>query len=152
VVWRLDRLGRSLGHLIETVRVLDVRGIGFKSIHESIDTTTSAGRLVFHIFGALAECERALIVDRTKAGLAAARERGAKPGRRPLLSAKQVEAVKTMHAGGRRFLKFQRSLAASAAPRSTGRWPGPRWHASCQADRDTRNARAWSLSTVMFVP
>ena len=100
VVWRLDRLGRSLGHLIETVRVLDVRGIGFKSIHESIDTTTSAGRLVFHIFGALAEFERALIVDRTKAGLAAARERGAKPGHRPLLSAKQVEAVKAMHAGG----------------------------------------------------
>lgn len=100
VVWRLDRLGRSLTHLIEVVRDLDERGVGFRSVHESIDTTTSTGRLVFHIFAALAEFERELIVDRTKAGLAAARERGSKPGRKPSLSADQVAVVRQMHAKG----------------------------------------------------
>ncbi|RNL64383.1 recombinase family protein [Nocardioides marmoriginsengisoli] len=100
VVWRLDRLGRSLKHLIETVAELDKRGIGFVSIHENIDTTTSAGRLVFHLFGALAEFERDLIVDRTKSGLAAARERGAKPGRKPVLTEDQVVVVRSMHSAG----------------------------------------------------
>jgi DNA invertase Pin-like site-specific DNA recombinase len=76
VVWRLDRLGRSLGHLIETLTELDKRGIGFKSLTESIDTTTPGGKLIFHIFGALAEFERELIRERTNAGLAAARARG----------------------------------------------------------------------------
>lgn len=96
VVWRLDRLGRSLKHLMETVSALEERGVGFRSLHESIDTTTSTGRLVFHIFGALAEFERDLIVDRTRAGLAAARERGARPGRRPSLSEDQVAVVRQM--------------------------------------------------------
>lgn len=100
VVWRLDRLGRSLKHLIATVSALEERGVGFRSLHESIDTTTSAGRLVFHIFGALAEFERDLIVDRTRAGLAAARERGSKPGRKPALSSDQVAVVRQMHAAG----------------------------------------------------
>lgn len=100
VVWRLDRLGRSLKHLIDTVNALEERGVGFRSIHESIDTTTSAGRLVFHIFGALAEFERDLIVDRTKAGLAAARERGVKPGRKALLSEDQIAVVRQMHKAG----------------------------------------------------
>jgi DNA invertase Pin-like site-specific DNA recombinase len=76
VVWRLDRLGRSLRHLIETATNLNDRKIGFKSITENIDTTTSGGKLVFHIFGALAEFERDIIKDRTKAGLSAARARG----------------------------------------------------------------------------
>src|SRR5215208_6622623 len=76
VVWRLDRLGRSLRHLIETVTNLHERGIGFKSVQESIDTTTSGGKLVFHIFGALAEFEREIIRERTQAGLQAARARG----------------------------------------------------------------------------
>ena len=76
VVWRLDRLGRSLPHLIETITSLNNRKIGFKSITESIDTTTSGGKLVFHIFGALAEFEREIIKERTKAGLTAARARG----------------------------------------------------------------------------
>ena len=67
VVWRLDRLGRSLKHLIETVGQLQERGIGFRSIQESIDTTTSGGKLVFHVFGALAEFERDLICERTQA-------------------------------------------------------------------------------------
>src|SRR5207253_3414942 len=81
-VWRLDRLGRTLKHLIETVTDLEQRGIGFKSLTESIDTTTSGGKLIFHIFGALAEFERNLIRERTMAGLAAARARGRNGGRR----------------------------------------------------------------------
>lgn len=81
VVWRLDRLGRSLKHLIETIGALQERGIGFRSIQESIDTTTSGGKLIFHVFGALAEFERDLIRERTKAGLEAARARGKKGGR-----------------------------------------------------------------------
>jgi DNA invertase Pin-like site-specific DNA recombinase len=75
VVWRLDRLGRSLPHLIATMTDLEERGIGFKSLTENIDTTTSGGKLIFHIFGALAEFERNLIRERTQAGLTAARER-----------------------------------------------------------------------------
>src|SRR5213082_4114174 len=81
VVWRLDRLGRSLKHLIETITKLNNRKIGFKSITENIDTTTSGGKLVFHIFGALAEFERDIIKDRTKVGLNAARARGRLGGR-----------------------------------------------------------------------
>jgi DNA invertase Pin-like site-specific DNA recombinase len=81
VVWRLDRLGRSLRHLIETLTTLADQGIGFKSITENIDTTTSGGKLVFHIFGSLAEFERDLIRERTHAGLAAARARGRRGGR-----------------------------------------------------------------------
>src|SRR5436309_102693 len=76
VVWRLDRLGRSLKHLIETISYLQQRNIGFKSISENIDTTTSGGKLIFHVFGALAEFERDLIRERTNAGLQAARARG----------------------------------------------------------------------------
>ena len=75
VVWRLDRLGRSLNHLIETVADLNDRKIGFRSLTESIDTMTSGGKLVFHIFGALAEFERDIIRERTQAGLQAARAR-----------------------------------------------------------------------------
>jgi DNA invertase Pin-like site-specific DNA recombinase len=81
VVWRLDRLGRSLKHLIETVQALEQRGIGFRSLTEQIDTTTPGGTLIFHVFGALAQFERALIVERTQAGLAAARARGRRGGR-----------------------------------------------------------------------
>src|SRR5438309_2543458 len=81
VVWRLDRLGRSLKHLIETITQLNIRKIGFKSITENIDTTTSGGKLIFHIFGALAEFERDIIRERTNAGLTAARARGRLGGR-----------------------------------------------------------------------
>lgn len=80
VVWRLDRLGRSLPHLIETVTSLQNRNIGFRSLTENIDTTSSGGKLIFHIFGALAEFERDLIRERTHAGLQAARARGRKGG------------------------------------------------------------------------
>src|SRR5207253_4553902 len=81
VVWRLDRLGRSLKHLIETITTLNNRKIGFQSITENIDTTTSGGKLIFHMFGALAEFERDIIRERTKAGLQAARARGRLGGR-----------------------------------------------------------------------
>src|SRR5207248_9019601 len=81
VVWRLDRLGRSLKHLLETITTLNTRKIGFKSLTESIDTTTSNGRLIFNIFASLAEFERDLIRERTKAGLQAARARGRVGGR-----------------------------------------------------------------------
>jgi DNA invertase Pin-like site-specific DNA recombinase len=89
VVWRLDRLGRSLQHLIETINRLEERGVGLQSLQESIDTTTSGGKLVFHIFGALAEFERNLIRERTMAGLEAARARGKKGGRPKSLNAQQ---------------------------------------------------------------
>ena len=91
VVWRLDRLGRSLKHLIETVTVLEEKGIGLISLTESINTTTSGGRLVFHFFGALAEFERSLIRERTQAGLQAARARGRKGGRPKALSPQKTQ-------------------------------------------------------------
>ena len=93
VVWRLDRLGRSLKHLIELVGHLEGKNIGFHSLQESIDTSSSGGRLVFHFFGALAEFERNLIQERTKAGLAAARARGKKGGRPKALNDQQRELV-----------------------------------------------------------
>jgi len=85
VVWRLDRLGRSLKHLIQTVEHLETLGVAFQSVTEAIDTSSSGGKLVFHIFAALAEFERALIRERTQAGLRAARARGRQGGRPKLL-------------------------------------------------------------------
>ncbi len=93
VVWRLDRLGRSLKHLIETITTLHDRQIGFKSITENIDTTTSGGKLIFHIFGALAEFERDIIRERTQAGLLAARARGKTGGRPKALQTKNKIAM-----------------------------------------------------------
>jgi DNA invertase Pin-like site-specific DNA recombinase len=96
VVWKLDRLARSIKQLIETIEDLEKRGIGFRSVTESIDTTTPGGKLVFHIFGSLAEFERALIKERTKAGLVAARARGKVGGRPKALGAKELAAAKAM--------------------------------------------------------
>jgi len=93
VVWKLDRLGRSLQHLVETVRDLGDRGVGFKSLQENIDTTTSGGRLIFHIFASLAEFERDLIRERTNAGLSAARARGRKGGRPKGVDQKKQKAA-----------------------------------------------------------
>ena len=90
VVWKLDRLGRSIQHLIETVKLLSKRKIGFKSLQESIDTTTSGGKLIFHIFSALAELERDLIKERTEAGQKAARARGRLGGRPTLLNNQEI--------------------------------------------------------------
>ncbi|PCI27631.1 resolvase [Candidatus Wolfebacteria bacterium] len=97
VVWKLDRLGRSLQHLIQTIKDLTERKIGFKSLQENIDTTTSGGKLIFHIFSALAEFERDLILERTKAGLKAARARGRKGGRPPLLDKRQIDRMFEMY-------------------------------------------------------
>jgi DNA invertase Pin-like site-specific DNA recombinase len=99
VVWRLDRLGRSLKHLIETVTALQQQQIAFKSITENIDTSTATGQLVFHIFGALAEFERNLIKERTTAGLDAARTRGRTGGRpKPRGYASKVAMAKKLYA------------------------------------------------------
>jgi DNA invertase Pin-like site-specific DNA recombinase len=96
VVWKLDRLARSLTQLIQTIEELEKRGVGFRSLTESVDTTTAGGRLVFHIFGALAEFERAIIRERTRAGLLAARNRGRKGGRRRSLTEKDIRAARAM--------------------------------------------------------
>src|ERR687885_723333 len=98
VVWRLDRLGRSLRHLIDTVTDLQDKGIEFKSITESIDTTTSGGKLVFHIFGALAEFEREIIRERTSADLSAARARGKNGGRPKALSSEKIQLARKLYA------------------------------------------------------
>src|ERR687898_410942 len=97
VVWRLDRLGRSLKDLIERITELHSRNIGFKSLTEQIDTTTSGGKLVFHIFGALAEFERDIIRERTNAGLTAARARGRKGGRPKALTPKKAQMVHDLY-------------------------------------------------------
>lgn len=98
VVWRLDRLGRTLRELIDLVNGLGERGVGFKSLTESIDTTTPNGKLVFHIFGSLAEFERDIIKQRTVAGLEAARARGRKGGRpKTLTDTKKLARLKEMY-------------------------------------------------------
>lgn len=98
VVWRLDRLGRSLQHLLATIGGLQQRSIGFKSLTENIDTTTPGGKLIFHVFGALAEFERDLIRERTQAGLIAARARGKCGGRPMRLDAKQLQLLQSLYA------------------------------------------------------
>lgn len=114
MVWRLDRLGRSLKHLIDTINELHERGIGFKSINENIDTTTAGGQLVFHIFGALAEFEGELIRERTRAGLAAARARGRKGGRPRKLTLRQVETAKALLGDGKHSVtEVARTLGVS---------------------------------------
>jgi len=100
VVWRLDRLGRSLRYLIQTVEGLEARGVAFVSLTEQIDTSTPGGRLIFHVFGALAEFERDLIRERTLAGLAAARARGRVGGRPTVWTPAKLSTAKAMHASG----------------------------------------------------
>jgi len=95
-VWRLDRLGRSLADLIRIVNDLETRGVGFSSLTENIDTTTPAGKLVFHVFAALAEFERNLIRERTMAGLKAARARGKSSGRPSKLTGKNLALAKSL--------------------------------------------------------
>lgn len=96
VVWKLDRLARSLSQLIRTVEELERREIGIRSLTETIDSTTAGGRLVFHIFGALAEFERAVIRERTREGLFAARRQGRVGGRKPSLAPRDLKAAQAL--------------------------------------------------------
>ena len=98
IVWRLDRLGRSLRDLVELVAILSERGLELRSLRESLDTTTPAGKLTFHIFAALAEMEAEILRERTQAGLAAARRRGKKLGRPRALNPVQVQMARTLMA------------------------------------------------------
>jgi DNA invertase Pin-like site-specific DNA recombinase len=116
VVWRLDRLGRSLPHLIKIVTGLKDKGIGFRSLNETIDTTTATGELLFHLFGALAQYERALIRERVIAGLRAAERRGRQGGRPRVLDCEKIEAARELLAGGRTMSAAARTLGI---PRST---------------------------------
>ena len=94
VVWKLDRLGRSMKHLVEIVTTLGDCGVGFRSLTEGVDTTTTGGTLVFHLFGALAQFEHDLIVERTHAGFKAATTRGRKGGRKPVVTHKKLEQAR----------------------------------------------------------
>lgn len=96
VVWRLDRLGRSLPDLVQIVSELEQRGVGFESLTEKIETGSASGKLVFHVFAALAEFERGLIRERTQTGLAAARARGRAGGRKPKLDDQQVREIRAL--------------------------------------------------------
>ncbi len=99
-VWKLDRLGRSMKHLIEIITELEAKGVGFRSITENIDTTTSGGRLVFHLFGALAQFERDLIRERTRAGLQAAEQRGRRGGRQAVITPEKLAKAQHHLAAG----------------------------------------------------
>jgi len=96
VVWRLDRLGRSLSDLVRIVYEMEQRGVGFESLTEKIDTTSATGKLTFHVFSALAEFERNIISERTKAGLDSARKRGRTGGRKPALNERQVREIRAL--------------------------------------------------------
>jgi DNA invertase Pin-like site-specific DNA recombinase len=100
VVWKLNRLGRSLRHLVDTVTGLADHGVEFRSLQEAIDTTTPGGKLVFHMFAALAEFERDLVRERTSAGLAAARARGRQGGRPSVLTGHKLQVAQEMYASG----------------------------------------------------
>jgi DNA invertase Pin-like site-specific DNA recombinase len=125
IVWRLDRLGRSLPHLIETIRLIGEKGAGFRSLTEGIDTTTCGGLLYFHIMGALAEFERSLKVDRARAGMKAAKMRGVDIGRKRTLSAAQINHARLLVENGEspsavaRLMKVGRSTLYRALNSST---------------------------------
>jgi Site-specific recombinases, DNA invertase Pin homologs len=124
VVWKLDRLGRSLRHLVETVAGLDERQVGFRSLQESIDTTTPGGKLIFHVFAALAEFERDLILERTRAGLAAARARGRRGGRPRVMTPEKLAVARHMYSKEHTIDAIAKTLGVSRASiyrHSTGR-------------------------------
>lgn len=116
VVWRLDRLSRSLKDLIEVITNLESKGIGLKSLHESIDTTSSSGKLIFHIFGSLAEFERNLIGERTRAGLKAARERGKIGGRPKKLNTEKAKLARDLYNEKTRTIKQICELVGVSKP------------------------------------
>ncbi len=113
VVWRLDRLGRSLPHLLEVLAQLDGRGVGFRSLTEALDTSTSGGRLVFSVFGAIAQFERELITERTRAGLAAAKAQGRVGGRPRTMTDANVAFARDQRTGGASWNDIAASLRVS---------------------------------------
>lgn len=113
VVWRLDRLGRSLPHLIEIVTELRSRRVGFRSLNETIDTTSATGELLFHLFGALAQYERSLTRERVIAGLRAAERRGRRGGRPHMLNQEQVETARELIVNGRTVSAVARTLGVA---------------------------------------
>ncbi|MGC1007516.1 recombinase family protein [Pantoea agglomerans] len=113
IVWKLDRLGRSMRHLVMLTEELRERGVNFRSLTDSIDTSTPMGRFFFHVMGALAEMERELIVERTRAGLAAARDKGRIGGRRRKMTAETVERARRMLAQGATLLQVSLVLDVS---------------------------------------
>lgn len=115
VIWKLDRLGRSLRHLLEVVAHLEDRGVALRVLTEQIDTSTPGGKLVFHVFGALAEFERDLIRERTQAGLAAARARGRTGGRPTVLTPEKLRAAESMRTAGEPVSDIARALGVSRA-------------------------------------
>lgn len=116
VVWKLDRLGRSLAHLMQILTELRERGVGFRSLTEAIDSTTAMGELQFHLFGALAQYERSLIRERVNAGLAAASRRGRRGGRPRKMTQEKIEATQALMATGMTMAAAARSVGV---PRST---------------------------------
>lgn len=119
VVWKLDRLGRSLRHLVETIQSLDKRGVGFRSLQEQLDTTTSGGRLILQIFASLAEFEREVIRERTNAGLTAARGRGRKGGRPKGVDEKKRKAALALKRDPTTPSRRSATLSASRATPTT---------------------------------
>lgn len=113
VVWRLDRFARSMIDLLTRTQELERMGVGFRSLNESLDTTTAGGKLIFHIMGALAEFERNLTIERTKAGLRAAKERGAHIGRKPKLTDALKVRVMELYASGWSISGIARELDVS---------------------------------------
>jgi DNA invertase Pin-like site-specific DNA recombinase len=110
IVWRLDRLGRNMDHLRDTINWFGKNDIGFQSLNEAIDTTTANGELIFNIFASLAQFERSLLSERTKAGLEAAKKRGTRLGRPPALTQAQIKHARKLIDGGERPASVARSL------------------------------------------
>lgn len=114
-VWRLDRVGRSLPHLLDVVADLKARKVGFQSLNETIDTTTANGELIFHIFASVAQFERSLLVERTQAGLVSAKKRGVRLGRPPALKAAQIKHAQKLLESGERPSAVAVSLGVNRA-------------------------------------
>lgn len=113
VVWKLDRFGRNLRDLLDQINALDERGVGFKSLGDNLDTTSPGGRLIFHVFGAMAQYERDMLSERTRAGLKAARARGRVGGRRRAFTDEQVAVARDLYDKGNTVSSIGKTLGVS---------------------------------------